>query len=175
MSIKRTISNNLGTLIFALAVLALGIMFCCFGVWALSYILGGFVIFIGVIFVINSISRTQVLLTINGIVGVILGALGALVIAHNLAGLLLSFIPWILISIGALIIADSFLRFFWRRGVPATVFGLEIVVGLLVCAAGLCVLFIDDWANFASVVFGIALIIYSIYLIAATLTRKDVI
>lgn len=172
MSIKRSISNNIDILAFAIALLALGIMFCCFGVWALSYILGGFVIFIGVIFVVNSVMRTQVLLTLNGLVGVIIGALGALIIANNLAGLLLSFIPWILISVGALITADSFLRFFLRRDVSTATFSMEIIVGLLVSTAGLCVLFIDNWADFASVVFGIALIVYSIFLIVSIFLNK---
>ena len=172
MSIKRSISNNIDMLAFAIALLALGIMFCCFGVCALSYILGGFVIFIGVIFVVNSVMRTQVLLTLNGLVGVIIGALGALIIANNLAGLLLSFIPWILISVGALITADSFLRFFLKRDVSTATFGMEIIVGLLVSTAGLCVLFIDNWADFASVVFGIALIVYSIFLIVSIFLNK---
>ena len=172
MSIKRSISDNLSILVFGCALLLLGIMFCCFGVWALSYILGGFVIFIGALFVINSIARMHVLLTINGLVGVVLGALGALIIAHNLAGLLLSFIPWILISVGALIIADAFLRYFWRRDITTTVFAMEIAVGVLVTAVGLGVMLIDNWANFASVVFGIALIFYAIFIIISTLVKK---
>ena len=173
MSIKNSISNNLSTLIFALAVLALGILFCCFGVFAISYILGGFVIFVAVLFAVNSIARTRALLTLNGLVGAILATIGAMIIAKNLAGLLLSFIPFILISVGALIIADAFLRFFWRRDVSGAVFGVEIAVGVFVCVAGLCVLFIDDWANFASVVFGIALIVYSIFLTVTTLLKGE--
>ena len=172
MSNKRLSSDKLNMLLFAGAVLLLGIMFCCFGAWALSYILGGFVIFIGVLFVINSIARMKVLFTINGLVGALLGTLGAMIIVNNLAGLLLSFIPWIMVSVGALITADAFLRYFLRRDIQATMFATEIAVGVLVVLAGLGVMLIDNWANFAAVVFGIALIIYSIYLFITTAINK---
>ena len=172
MSNKNLLSNNRSTIIYAAVLLLLGIMFCCFGAWVLSYILGAFVIFIGVLFIVNSIARTQVLLTINGLVGVILGALGAIIIVRNLAGLLLSFIPWIMMAVGVLVIADSFLRFFLRRDVSAAVFALELAVGVLIAAAGLGVMFIENWANFASVVFGIVLIVYALFLLITAIVRK---
>ena len=173
MSNKRLTSDKFNMLIFAGAVLVLGILFCGFGAWALSYVLGGFVIFIGVLFVINSIARMQVLFTINGLVGALLSTLGVMMIVNNLGGLLLSFVPWIMLSVGALITADAFLRYFLRRDVHGTMFAAEIAVGVLVVLAGLGVMLIDNWANFASVVFGIALIIYSIYLFITTALNKS--
>ncbi len=173
MSIKKLSSQNLGTIIFACVILILGLMFCCFGAQVLSYIIGGCIILFGVLFVVNSIVRTRALLTTNGLIGVILGAFGSMVIVRNLAGILLDFIPWIMISVGVLIIADSFLRFFLRKDVSLAVFIVELVVGSLVTAAGFCVKFIDDFANFASVVFGIVLIIYSLFIIFTTLIKKN--
>ena len=173
MSNHKLTTDKFNTLIFASAVLLLGIMFCCFGAWALSYILGGFVIFIGVLFIINSIARTQVLFTLNGLVGALLGTLGAMIIVNNLAGMLLSFIPWIMVSVGALITADSFLRYFLRRDIQATMLAAELAVGVLVILAGLGVMLIENWANFATVVFGIALIFYALFLIVTTAIKKD--
>jgi hypothetical protein len=171
MSNKKLSADKYNTLIFASAILLLGIMFCCFGAWALSYILGAFVIFIGALFIINSIARMRVVFTINGLVGAILVTIGAMIISNNLAGLLLSFIPWIMVSVGTLITADAFLRYFLRRDVTVGMFATEIAIGVLVTLAGLGVMLIKNWANFASVVFGIALIFYSIFLIVTTLIK----
>jgi hypothetical protein len=94
-----------------------------------------------------------------------------MIISNNLAGLLLSFIPWIMVSVGTLITADAFLRYFLRRDVTVGMFATEIAIGVLVTLAGLGVMLIENWANFASVVFGIALIFYSIFLIVTTLIK----
>lgn len=173
MSTKKLSNQSLGTIIFGCVTLILGLMFCCFGAKVLSYIIGGAIILFGVLFVVNSIIRTKALLTMNGLVGVILGAFGSMVIVRNLASLLLDFIPWIMISVGALIIADSFLRFFARKDVSLAIFIIELVVGTLVTAAGFCVKFIDDFANFASIVFGIVLVIYSLFIIFTTIIKKN--
>ena len=173
MSTKRLSSNDVSTIIFACAILVLGILFCCFGSWALSYILGGFVIFIGVLFVMNSIIRTHLLLTTNGLVGVVLGALGTMIIVHNLAGLLLSFIPWIMISVGALVIADAFLRYFLRRSIGGRILATEIAVGALISLVGFGVLFIENLADFTAVVFGALLVIYAMYVIISTFVKRN--
>ena len=173
MSTKRLSSNDVRTIIFACAILVLGILFCCFGAWALSYILGGFVIFIGVLFVMNSIIRTHLLLTTNGLVGVVLGALGTMIIVHNLAGLLLSFIPWIMISVGALVIADAFLRYFLRRSIGGRILATEIAVGSLITLMGFGVLFVANLADFTAVVFGALLVIYALYVIISTLVKRN--
>ena len=173
MSTKRLSSNDVSTVIFACAILVLGILFCGFGSWALSYILGAFVIFLGILFVINSILRTHQLLTTNGLVGVVLGALGTMIIVHNLAELLLSFIPWIMISIGALVIADAFLRYFLSRRIGGRLLATEISVGALISLVGFGVLFIANWADFAAVVFGALLVIYALYVIISTLFKRN--
>ncbi len=173
MSIKKLSSNDISTIIFACAIFVLGVLFCGFGAWALSYLLGGFVIFIGVLFVINSIVRTHLLLTTNGLVGVVLGALGTMIIVHNLAGLLLSFIPWIMISVGALVIADAFLRYFLYRSIGGRMLATQISVGALISLVGFGVLFIENWADFAALVFGVLLVVYALYVIISTLVKRN--
>ncbi len=172
MTFKKLNSQDLNTILFACAIMLVGIMFCCFGVQMLSYIIGGFVIFFGVVFVVNSIIRTRALLTTNGLIGMLLSAFGSMIIVRNLAGIIFEFIPWIMLSVGALIIADSFLRYFLRKDIHITVFIAELAVGIIVTVLGFCVRFIDDFANFASVVFGIVLIVYSLFIIFTALVKK---
>ncbi len=173
MTIKKLNSQDQNTILFACAILIIGIMFCCFGVQMLSYIIGGCIIFFGVIFVVNSILRTRALLTTNGLIGMLLSAFGSMIIVRNLAGIIFDFIPWIMVFVGTLIAADSFLRYFLRKDIHITVFVTELVVGIIVTALGFCVRFIDNFANFASVVFGIVLIVYSLFTIFTTLVKKN--
>jgi len=173
MTFKKLNSQDINTILFACAILLVGIMFCCFGVQMLSYIIGGFMIFLGILFAVNSILRTRALLTTNGLIGMLLSAFGSMIIVRNLAGIIFEFIPWIMLFVGALIIADSFLRYFLRKDIHITVFITELAVGIVVTVLALCVRFIDDFANFASVVFGIVLIVYSLFIIFTTLVKKN--
>lgn len=169
---KNLSKSTLISIIFACVILIIGVIFCCslsFGAQVLSYIIGISLMVIGAIFLFDAIYSKRTLLNANGMISAVAVAFGVMIMIRNLASLLIDYIPWLMISVGVLLIVDAFVRKFIKKNLKTVFMVLEIVLGAIVTASGFCVKFIDGWADFAALVLGVALIAYAVYVIFSVL------
>jgi hypothetical protein len=143
------------------------------GINGLSMIAGFILLIIGILFVINAILIGKNVFTTNGMLGVVLFTLGLMFMVHKLAGIIVTFIPWFMIVLGGVIIIDAFLGKYSRNNESLTTFIIKIVVGSIALILGLCLRLIDNFAEYAAVIMGVLMIIYSGYLIFLAFTSKN--
>ena len=177
MAEKKNTKRNLDypAIIKAAVVLIVGILFCCsnaLGTKALSILLGIGMILSGLAILIPTIATKKSLLTNNGIVGSAFIALGILSMIDNFVGVILAVIPWILIAVGVVAIADAMLLILWRKGQNRALFAAELIIGIIFVTLGICLITVNGFASFAGVVFGVALIVYAAYTIVGELSNK---
>lgn len=168
---KKEISNEgLKTVVFACILLVVGVLFACspsFGIKGLSYLIGGSLTVIGLVFSVNSLMKRKLLLTVDGMSGAAIAAFGIMFIARGYASIILDFIPWLMISVGIALIVDAFLRKFARGEGSKLRFAIQLILGALTVAIGFCVKFIDGWAGYSGMVLGIILIAYALFMIVS--------
>jgi len=172
---KNLSIEQLKTLIVSALIMIIGILFCCslsMGISGLSMVLGFVMIVVGVLFIVNAILLNKSLFTINGIIGTVLFTLGILFMAHNLAGIIFTFIPWFLIVLGCIIVIEAFLGKFYRNENNSIEFITKIIIGIIFLILGICLKAIPGFAEYASLILGILLIIYSIYIIFVTFNKR---
>ncbi len=161
---KKFTSNKTRTIIVACITLVLGVLFCCsmsFGS-GLSYLIGGSLCFAGILFIINSIIEARALVTVNGVVGFGALSFGIMFMIKQLAGILLDYVPYLMIAIGVLLLVDAFLSKFARYN-STVQFVITLVFGTVLTTLGFCLMFIPALSKIAAVVFGCMLIIASLY------------
>lgn len=170
---KITNEQTKGLIIGGL-LLILGILFCCslsFGISGLSIVIGIALIITGIIFTANSIVANKNFLTINGITGTLLITAGIVFVINKLAGIIFLFIPWFLISFGAILILDSVLGFVIRKDILIVEFILRLIVAIIGITLAICLLTINGFAEYSSIILGIIMIIYSIVIIYKTFIK----
>ena len=91
--------------------------------------------------------------------------------SKQLEQVLLDFVPYLMIAIGLIMIVEAFLARFARYNSLA-VFIIALVVGTSFTALGFCLMFIKSWARVAALIFGVILIVVSLYAIITTLLAK---
>lgn len=165
--------NQTRTIIVACITLVIGVLFCCSLTFAdgLSWLIGGSLCFAGILCVINSIIQTKSLLTLDGILGAVAIAFGVMFVVKQLAQVLLDFVPYLMIAIGIIMFVEAFLSRFARYNSLA-IFIIALIVGTSFTALGFCLMFIKSWAKVAAVIFGIILIVVSLYTIITILLAK---
>jgi uncharacterized membrane protein HdeD (DUF308 family) len=159
--------DQLKTIILASIILILGIFFCCslsIGIRGLSVVIGIILLICGIVFIVNAILSDKNLLNSKGLIGVGIITLGIVFIAHKLAGIIFMFIPWFLIIVGIAIVIDSLLGKF-SRGDNGTTFIVKLVLGCVSILLGVLLLLIDGFIEYASLLLGIVLIIFAVYII----------
>ncbi len=159
-------NKDVTTLIYIIALFIFGVMFCCslsMGVEAISWIVGAILIVTAVILLASAYVENKSLTTIDGLLGAVIAAFGVLFIVKRLAWIIVQYIPYLLIFLGGLLILDSIIFIIVRSKRDYLVFGLEIALGIVSLTLGLLLIFVDDFADYASIVFGIILIALSIY------------
>ena len=159
-------NKDVTTLIYIIALFIFGVMFCCslsMGVEAVSWIVGAILIVTAVILIASAYVENKSLTTIDGLLGAVIAAFGVLFIVRKLAWIIVQYIPYLLIFIGALLILDSILFIMFRGKKNYLVCGIELAIGCVSLTLGLLLIFVDDFAEYASIVFGIILIAVSIY------------
>ena len=159
--------DELKTIVIASLLIVIGILFCCslaMGISGLSVIIGLIIIILGALFVLNSIFTSSSLLTTGGLGGVFIVAFGIMFIASNLAGIIFAYIPWLLVVLGAALIADALLAKFWRKEQNTFDFVLKLVVGGVSLVLGICLMTIEGFMEYSSIVLGILMIVYGIYI-----------
>lgn len=164
----RKISKQTRTIILAVILLAVGVLFCfstMMGINALSYIIGAGFIIAGVALIINSIIKKKSVLNYLCIIGAAMIAFGVFFMEYRFATILFYYVPWLLAFIGAVIIVDSILS---KIADSTIAFVSKLIIGALVLALGLCLKFIPGFIDFSAVLLGIVMIVYAIYLLITT-------
>jgi hypothetical protein len=111
------------------------------------------------------------LLTLDGILGAVSIAFGIMFVVKQLAFVLLAFVPYLMIAIGVIMIIEAFLSKFARYNSLA-LFIIALIVGTAFTALGFCLMFIPSWAKAAALIFGVILIVVSLYALITTLLAK---
>lgn len=161
-------NTQLKNIIIASLLLIIGILFCCslaMGITGLSMIIGFILLVLGFLFITESLLKNKGIMTVNGLLGVVIVTLAILFMVNKIAYIIISFIPWFLIVFGCGIIADTLLGKFVRHDESLTQFILKLVIGGLSIILGILLLSIDEFLEYASLILGIIMIVYAIYII----------
>ena len=142
------------------------------GINGLSVVIGLILLIAGIVFVGNSIIKNKKLFSNNGIIGITLITLSLLFIIDKLAGFIFIFIPWFLIILGATFIIDALFGKFLLDNDNLIEFIVKICIGVASITLGICLRLIDGFAEYAGIMLGILMIVYSLYLITQLFIKK---
>lgn len=158
-------------LIASAILLVVGILFCfSLSTMIISIIIGSALILMGILFVVSSFINKKNLITTESLIGAALVAFGVLFIWKQLFSVLLDYIPFLSIAFGIVIIIDGIYREVSSKDTVKFVF--ELIVGIIAIAFGVCLLIIEGFRQFCSIIVGIVMIIYAIYVIASLFIKK---
>lgn len=171
---KKLNLDQLKTMIVAILVLVIGVLFCCslaIGIGGISIIVGLVLLVLGVAMVVNSILGNKSVYSHLGILGCVAMSMGISFLAYKLAGIIFLCIPWFLMVAGFCMILDGILcRFVF--GVDGNVaFAIKLVLGIITFVLGLCLQLIDGFGNYASVMLGVLMIVLAIYMLVKIVTN----
>ena len=163
---KKKLSKNDLSLVVRYCVMAVvGVLFCispALGETSLSVLLGiGFIV-VGAIFISVSLLAEKSLLKLNAFIGYFILAFGIFCIKGNVMELVFSYVPYLLITVGAGVILDAILGVAFKKSAKAATV-MEFILGAVVLAVGICLLTVDNFKKFASVVLGAVLILTAVY------------
>lgn len=172
---KIVIKKESADIIRAVIILVIGILFCfskALGEKALSIIFGASFIVAGLVVILIPIIGKKHLLTPAVLLGCFALAFGIFSIVNNIVSFILQIIPWVLIVIGGVSILDVILMLVQRKEKNIPLLIIEIILGAGFLALGICLLLVNGFAEFAGLVFGIALIIYASYQLINMISEK---
>ena len=129
----------------------------------LSWIFGSILILYAILLLAQAYSETHSLTSVTGILSAFIGAFGVLFIVRNLASIIFAYIPFMLIFMGAYLIIDSIILITSRRKNDYTLFSIELIIGIAALVIGICLIYVDDFAKYTSLVFGIILLAIGSY------------
>ena len=159
-------------------ILVIGVLFCFqtnMGIEAISYVVGISMIILGVVYALIIALVAKRTLTMGVLSASVLIAFGITVIERNLAYVLLAFLPILMIVIGSVILIDAFLLFFVKKGEKNRIllFVVELILGAAAIALGICILTVDEVARFASIMLGVFLILFAVYILISFFVRRS--
>jgi hypothetical protein len=163
---NKTISKETKTIILSALILVIGVLFCLstvLGLEALSFIIGISLIVIGTIFVINSALKKHTVLNYTSMLSAVIISFGVLFAELRLALIFFSYIPWLLIFAGAIATVDAILKKIFEDNNYALI--IELIIGIVVLTLGILLKFIPGFADFSSIMLGIVMILYAVYLL----------
>ena len=159
------------------AMTVVGVLFCFetqMGTQALSYIVGIAMIVLGAIYSLIAALSLKTLLTPSIMSASLMISLGIAFISYNLAHIIILLMPIILIVVGGVIFLDAFLLFFIRKGKQRVLFFvIELIMGAVAIALGICTINIDGFRQAASIIFGAALAAIGIYIIVNYFVKRS--
>ena len=171
---KKLTSASIVQIVKAAFVLVLGILFCISQVaGVLSVIIGISLIVVGALYIVNAYLKDKRLLTSDGVMGILFVAFGIVFWENTMMAQVLALSPWILISAGVVVIADSVLRAFVAYSIDMKNFVIELAIGIIVLALGICLKAIPAFAEFTSIMVGIVLVVYALMMIAGVFLNLD--
>ena len=171
---KSTTKRKIETaeIVNAVILLALGVLFCFkIAATAIGIMIGVAMTALGLLNLILMARNGKSFASLAGIANSALIAVGIVFIAKHFLSVFLGLIPYILIVVGFVIMIDAFLARFVRKA-GVLLFVIELVVAVACIALGFCLLFVDGFAGAASIVFGVFLILLSIYLLIGAFKKK---
>ena len=172
---RKKLNPRLKSILIACVFLVLGILFICslaLGVTGLSYLIGTTLIVIGVLYIVIAIAKRRSLLSMEGMIGCAVLSFGIMFMTHQLANIIVAYIPWLLISVGVAIILDALLRRFIKNDSGTAKFVCELVLGGITLIFGICVKFIDALSEYAVAVLGAAIVVFAFAMIISTVFFK---
>lgn len=170
---NKMINKETKSIIISAILLVVGILLCfstTMGIDALSIIIGALFIISGIFSVINSALKKKSVMNYTCILSAILVAFGIFFIEYKLATIIFFYVPWLLIVLGVIIILDAVLNKISQNN--TTVFITELIIGIGVLALGLCLKFIPGFIDLSSVMLGIVMIVYGVYLLIMTFSKS---
>lgn len=171
---KSSLSNaDVKTIVISVVVLIIGILFCCTSVLtqAMSIIIGIGILILGLGLLASSFIETKRLISGGAIAGGAIVAFGIMFMVDSLAGIIFAYIPYFLIALGALFILDAIIMIATKKKATAA-FGIELAIGVVALVLGILLICITDFAKYASIVFGVILILYAVYLCVSVFMKK---
>ena len=146
-------------IVVSVLLLVLGILFCFkIGTNVLSIIIGVALCVYGLVGIILIASSKKSLLTVNGIFLAVIIALGIVFMAENFLEVFVSITPYIITTIGFLVILDALLFRFMKNKRNLFVFIIELVIGGAAAGLGLALILSADFRASAQIIFGVVLI-----------------
>lgn len=164
------------SIVVAAIVFVIGVLLCCsltFGARGLSWLIGVSISVAGVMFLVNTIKATKGIANMHGFLGTVLIGFGIMFIADRMANIIIGFIPWCLIAIGATLAVDAFLAKFVKKNATIAKFVGELIFGLVTVALGICLKVISGFGDYAAAMLGAFLIVYAVLMIFNALTKKE--
>jgi len=168
--------EDLKKVVLSVLLIIIGILFCCslaMGIDGLSVVIGLTLMVAGVLMIVSTMLNSNGILNIIGLIGVVIISFGLLFIVNKLAGVIIAYIPWLLLVFGIVLIVDTFLGKFIRKESNNLNFIIKLVVGIVAFVLGLCLLIIDGFLKYSSIIVGIVMIIYAIYLLFLVFLKKN--
>ena len=161
----------------ACALLVLGVLFCVSLAWAgnvLSIILGSSCIAIGAVIVVVAAVKDKSVVSPIALGGLLALTLGIFFIVANIVMQFInSFVPYVLIVFGSALFVDAFLAYFVRKEKVLAPFIIKLVIGAALITVGALLLTISDFAQYISLIIGIALILIAITNLAVEFIKAD--
>ncbi len=170
-------NKDLSKIIIFSILLVFGVLCCCYEYFdalsVVSWIVGAFLIVAAVLLLISSYVETKSITAYNGMISAAVAAFGTYFIIDDLSHIIVGYIPYLLIFVGGYLIVDSILYLTVRHGKEYLVFGIELALGAVSLTLGLCLLFVDDFYKYASLMFGIILILIAVQQIILFVMEKQ--
>lgn len=168
-------NSTVSTLIWSGVAFAVGILFCfsmSIGISGLSNLIGILIIVAGAVIAFSTCSKKKSLLSMNGLLSAVVISFGIIFMVKKLAGIVIDFIPWTLVVLGAFILIDALLLRFARNDSSTIKLVAQIVLGVITLTLGLLVKFIDGWYAYSATILGVFLIVYALINVFYTITNK---
>ncbi|MBR1867033.1 MAG: DUF308 domain-containing protein [Clostridia bacterium] len=159
--------------ITAVVTIAIGASFCISfnnATDTINTLMGIVLIIAGCLNIALFIVNNQSLINGAGIWSALLIALGIYFIQAQPVNLLINFIPWVLIAMGALFVVDALLGLFRKEGFPSFILG--VIIGLAALALGICLVSFESFRNVSSLIFGIIIVLYGVFQLVSAFTNR---
>ena len=172
---KQLRNDEIARIVYIVVMIVFGVLFCCsmsLVTSTLSIVIGVALIIASLAMLITSYLETRSITTMSGFMSAAILAFGILFIVNNLAGIIFSYIPYILIVWGFYMFVDAFLLRFVRNNNNIMIFVIELVLGAVAITLGFCLLYVDGFYEYAGLIFGIILILAGVYQLLQLFSKK---
>ena len=175
MANNKLTNEQTRSIIYAAVLLVIGLMLAISPAVALdtlSIIIGVGFLVAAAILIIGSLVQEKSIITGSALLGGILLALGLMFIVDYAIGIITACAIWIMIVFGAILIVDSVLRIALRNKKDIVGFVVEFVIGAVSFTLGMCLRFVDGFAEYTLLILGLIIMVYAIYVLVFAFVGK---
>ena len=164
---NSVVKFNIDKISYAITLLVIGILFCFnLASRTVSLVAGIVLILLGVVnllsFVLGHLSMINSSLFSNAFVI----TLGIYFIIKDIVSIVIDYVPYLMIVVGAIIIIDAILGKVMRKENSNLMkFIIILLIGIIILTVGLLIVFVPEIHSRVNLFIGIVLIVYSIYLL----------